>query len=154
MKKTVRPESVEKAVSLYRAGFSCSQAVFAAHAERFKLSRDLALKLTTGFGGGMARQGLTCGAVTGGIMVIGLKYGRILPDDQDSKERTYRLVLDFVNRFKQMHGHVSCKALLGCDIDTPEGHRQAEQEGLFESHCPRFVEDAASLIEEILESFP
>jgi len=66
---------VEEAVSCFADGFSCSQSIVSTYGTEFGVDREKALKISTGFGGGMGRLGGTCGAVTGAIMVIGLKYG-------------------------------------------------------------------------------
>ncbi|MFZ5631777.1 MAG: C-GCAxxG-C-C family protein [Bacillota bacterium] len=69
--------SVELAVSSFQEGALCSQALFSTCAVKLGLDRETAMKIATPFGGGMARLGETCGAVTGALMVIGLKYGNM-----------------------------------------------------------------------------
>ncbi len=72
-------------------------------------------------------------------------------EDERAKEETYRLVKEFVDRFKSRNGSIICRELLGCDISTPEGMNLAKEKKLFETLCPNFVQDAAEIIEEILE---
>jgi C_GCAxxG_C_C family probable redox protein len=84
--------SAERAAELYASGFSCSQAVFAAFSEALGLEPMNALKIAQPFGGGIAGTGSTCGAVTGALLVIGLKHGRVRPEDLAAKEKTYALV--------------------------------------------------------------
>jgi C_GCAxxG_C_C family probable redox protein len=134
----------------FRQGFSCSQAVLAAVSEPLGLKRETALKIAQAFGGGMARMGLTCGAVTGAMLAIGLKHGRTRPEDEGAKEKTYGLVHDLVRRFRERHGSIVCRELLGVDLGTPEGHQQAVERGVFEDLCPRFVADAVEILEGIL----
>ena len=57
-----------------------------------------------GFGGGMARAGKTCGAVTGAYMVLGLSQRINENNSRESIERTYKLIHDFNREFKAMHG--------------------------------------------------
>jgi C_GCAxxG_C_C family probable redox protein len=142
---------VEEAVTYFKEGFVCSQAVLSAYSMQLGLDRDTALKIADGFGGGMARRGETCGAVTGAFMVIGLKHGRAAVEDAQAHETTYGLVNEFVRRFKLRNGSIVCRELLGCDISTPEGLRSARQQNLFTTVCPKYVRDAAEIIEEILE---
>jgi C_GCAxxG_C_C family probable redox protein len=142
---------IERAADCFEEGFSCSQAVLCAYASRFGLDRELALRVSGAFGGGMARMGTTCGAVTGALMVIGLKYGKIEPEDDEAKEHTYALVQEFVARFRQRNGSILCKELLGYDISTPEGREQIEETGVSATRCPMLVRDAAEIIEQILE---
>jgi C_GCAxxG_C_C family probable redox protein len=140
----------ELACSRFKEGFSCSQAVFSAHAEQLGLDRETALKIAGAFGGGMGRMAQTCGAVTGAFMVIGLKYGAIDAEDKETKEKAYALVREFVDRFKSRHGSIACQDLLGCDISKPEGEKVAREQKLFETICPKLVKDAAELLEEML----
>ena len=143
-------DKIQSAVECFEKGFTCGQAVLSAYGEELGLTRDLAFKVACAFGGGMARMGSTCGAVTGAFMVIGLKYGRTKVEDTDAREKTYALVKEFVKRFESQHGSIVCNDLLGEDISTPEGSRIAREKKLFLTMCPKFVKDAAEIIEEIL----
>lgn len=115
------------------------------------LNRELALKVAGGFGGGMARMGEACGVVTGAMMVIGLKHGKTKAFDDESKERTYRFIIEFVDKFKNKNNTIVCRELLDCDMTTPEGLQEFKDRNLIETHCVRFVEDAATILEEILK---
>ena len=142
---------VKQSVSCFKEGFNCAQAVFSAFAVEMGMDRDTALKVAQGFGGGMGGQmGEVCGAVTGAFMVIGLKYGRTRVDDAQAKLKTYALVQEFARRFKERNGTILCRELLGCDLSTPEGQRTAIDKKVFSAVCPRFVQDAAEILEEIL----
>lgn len=145
MKKTI-----DRALSDFKKGFSCSQSVLCAYAPRFGLSRALARKVAGAFGGGMGRMGSTCGAVTGAFMVIGLKYGVTKVEDLPNKEKAYALVKEFVRKFTSRHGSIICKDLLGCDLSTPEGVKTAIEEKLFTTICPAFVRDTSKILDQIL----
>jgi C_GCAxxG_C_C family probable redox protein len=139
----------EQAVSLYKQGYNCSQAILAAYAEPSDLGRKTALKIACGFGGGM-RMAETCGAVTGAFMVIGLKYGATDAEDKNAKEKTYELVREFAEKFNSRNSSVICKELLGCDISTREGAKIAKENNLSASLCPKMIRDAAEIIEEMM----
>lgn len=96
-------------------------------------------------------MGQTCGAVTGALMVIGLKFGRTNVEDKEAKEKTYSLVQEFVTGFIARNGSISCRELLGCDLSTQEGRSFAEEHKLIDSVCPKFVRDAAQIVEQILQ---
>jgi len=138
------------AVSFFRQGFSCSQAVAAAFAADFGLDEETALRLSQGFGGGIARKADWCGALTGAILVIGLKHGRTRPDDSAARDKTYALVHELVARFTSRHSEVRCRDLLGCDLGTPEGRKRIDELRLHQTKCEVFVRDAAALLEELL----
>ena len=96
-------------------------------------------------------MGETCGAVTGAFMVIGLKYGNSKAEDNPSKEKAYSLVREFADRFQSRNGTIGCRELLGCELSTPEGRALAREKNLFATICPKLVQDAAKIIEQILE---
>ena len=141
---------VDRAVARFAQGSNCAQAVLWAYAPHFGLAPEVAMRLAAPFGGGMARMGETCGAVTGAFMVIGLQLGNTTAEDQESKERTYQLVREFVRRFAARHGSIKCRELLGCDLSTPEGWQRAREQGLFTTRCREFVRDSAQIVAELL----
>ncbi len=141
---------VEEAVSCFKKSFNCAQAVLSAYGPSLGLDKEKALRVAGAFGGGMAHMGEVCGAVTGAFMVIGLKYGKVRADDDLSKERTYQVTLELVEKFKSRHGSILCRKLLGHNISTPAGWEQAKREELFSTLCPQLVRDAAQILEEIL----
>ena len=141
----------EKAVELFESGLNCSQAILVAFAEGTALDAGQAAKLAGGFGGGMGRMAHTCGAVTGALLVLGLKCGTASPDDKVGKENTYRLVREFADKFQVRNGSIVCRDLLGCDISTAAGSNMAKETGLFRKACPKLVRDAAEVLEGMLE---
>jgi C_GCAxxG_C_C family probable redox protein len=137
-----------QATELFRQGAACSQAVLAVYCEPLGLSRDQALKVAAGFAGGM-RMGETCGAVTGAIMVLGLRYAGLGCSTRRGRTEVYARVLDFLERFRKRNGSSICRELLGCDISTPEGMKQAQEKNLFETACVKLVQDAAEILDEM-----
>jgi C_GCAxxG_C_C family probable redox protein len=98
----------------------------------------------------MGRQGLTCGALTGAYLVLGLKAGAELPNRDEAKEQAYGLVQEFSRRFRERHKSMDCSDLLGFDISTEQGRANASERGLFETLCPKLVRSAAEIMEEML----
>ncbi|HNS21362.1 MAG TPA: C-GCAxxG-C-C family protein [Sedimentisphaerales bacterium] len=140
---------VEDAVQCFCGGAACSQAIVAQYGPLVGLPAEQGIKLASGFAGGM-RLAQTCGAVTGAFMVLGLKYAGPNCDQRDGRERVYAAIREFAARFQQRNHTVVCKELLGCDISTPQGAQRATQEGLFRTICPKLVQDAAEILEEML----
>ena len=126
---------------------NCCQSVFSAFANDFGMDESMAIKVASGFGGGMSR-GETCGAVTGAYMTIGLKYGNSVTPSE-AKVITKQKVQTFNDLFIKKHGSLLCKELLGVNISVPEGLEKAEERNLFELICPRFVATACKIIEKI-----
>ena len=140
----------DRAVTYFSDGFNCSQSVCAAFAEALGVDRDTALKFSAGFGGGMGRQGNTCGVVTGAYMALGLKYG-FTQATQEVKAAMYDKIRDFSERFRAKHPEgLTCRELLGYDISIHEEHVKAQQAGLFKTICPQLVRDASEILEEML----
>lgn len=136
---------VETAVTLFSQQYTCSQAVLMAFAPRFGLDAELVARIAAPFGGGIARQGKICGALTGAIMVMGLRYGNATADDQASKEALYPKVRALMAAFAEAHGMTECRHLTGYDLSTPEGHAAATEAMVFTTKCPNFVRTAATL---------
>ncbi|MFX1417727.1 MAG: C-GCAxxG-C-C family protein [Promethearchaeota archaeon] len=141
---------IENAISSFRKNFNCAQSIFSSYAPQYGLDKDTALKIATGFGGGMGRMQNTCGAVSGAFMVIGLRYGMGLKDDTEVKEKTYQVIREFSSRFQKIHGSIICRELLDCDINTPEGRDYYDQNDFFEKKCFQYVKDSAMILDEIL----
>lgn len=125
--------------------FNCAQTVFSLFAKDLGINEEIALKIASGFGGGMACAE-TCGAVTGSYMVIGMKHGHFTPDP-DEKAKTKRMIQRFNEEFKKEHGTLICKELTGFDISTPEGSYDAHLEGVFQNKCPVFIKTACAILE-------
>ena len=140
---------VETAVNLFKSKFHCSQAVFAAFSEELGLSQEQALKIGSCFGSGM-RKGEVCGACTGALMVLGLKYGHYKVGDIESKLKVDEVTDKFLDTFKLENGSYLCNNLLKCDITTKEGIDYALENNLFTEFCPKMVESAVIITENIL----
>jgi len=141
---------IEEALSNFRDNFNCAQSVLGAFAPHYGLDRDKAMKISSGFGGGMGRSGRTCGAVTGAYMVIGLKSGMGISKDTEAKDNTYKIISEFSNLFQEKNDSMMCKEILGCDITTPEGIAYFTQNELLEKKCFQCVKSASEILEEIL----
>lgn len=137
------------ALSCFDKGFNCCQSVLTAFSDDFSLDNETAMKIASGFGGGM-RKGETCGAVTGALMVLGLKYGYFIEGDLDSKNRSNAIALDFQNRFIDINQTVICKELLGYDLSTVDGMSKLKEIGAFSKFCPKYIEDCVGILQKMI----
>ncbi len=142
--------NVEKAQEYFKNGFNCSQAVFTTFAVDLGMSEEMALKVATQFGGG-ARKGEMCGAVSGALMVLGLKYGHCHYDAQEEKAKAYKIAEDFMNRFIEKNGTVVCRELLGYDLTKFEDMAKIKELNLFQITCPKMIQCATEIVEEMLQ---
>lgn len=138
----------DTAVAIFGQSFNCSQSVFSAFAVQYGLDKKTALKLASPFGGGVARRGEICGAVSGTLLVLGLVHGA---DEPAGKDAIYRLSQEFMRLFEARHDTLICKELLTCDISSPEGWQMAKEAGKFTTVCPVLVRDAAEIVQTLLE---
>lgn len=140
-------ERSELARELFLSGHNCAQSVLISFADDLKFSKELALKMAAGFGGGMGKQQKTCGAVTGAIMVLGIQKGEEVNNNDELKAQTYgsvnELTREFVARFKT----TSCKELIGCDLNTPEGSLEFKEKKVMEKVCAECVKGAVEIVE-------
>ena len=139
------------AVEKFLAGYNCAQAVLYSFCEALHFDEDVALRLACGFGAGMARKQEVCGAVSGGIIAIGLKHGRGEGQDRTPTEETYRRVRQLMSRFESKQGTCLCRNLLnGCDLNTPEGQQYFKQNDLLNRTCKPCVQSVVEILDDIL----
>lgn len=134
---------IDEAVQLFEGSYLCSQAVLTVFSEELGLSKENAFKIGACFGSGM-RQGEVCGACTGALMALGLKYGENKPKCDEVSDK-------FFEEFKKENGSFICRDLLECDISTPEGVKQALDNNLFREVCPKMVASAVEITEKIMD---
>lgn len=138
----------ELAVQCFGQGFNCAQAVLSVFCEDYGVDKATALKLACGFGGGV-RSGEICGAVSGAVLVIGLKHGHSTAEDTASKSNCYAKTVDFLKQFREKNGSVVCREILGYDISVKNDYEQAQSRNLFRTTCVDMIESAVLLLEEL-----
>ncbi len=134
----------EKAVECFNNGFNCAQAIISVFGEEEGLEKKDALRLTAAFGGGIARSGGICGAVSGALMIIGLRYAK----GKNSKEDVIFKSQDFMNKFKKHCGSLMCRDLIGIDLNTPQGHEAIKKDPELKKLCSNLVKISAELLEQ------
>jgi C_GCAxxG_C_C family probable redox protein len=140
----------DEAAAIFSEGYSCAQAVASAFAEDFGIEKEKALRLSCGFGGGMSHTGSTCGAVTGALMVIGMKYGMTDASDPGAKAKTYAVANEFITEFLRRNHTINCTDLLGHNLSDPKELALVKENNLFRVTCTRYVHDAGEILEKIL----
>jgi C_GCAxxG_C_C family probable redox protein len=139
------------ALKYFRSKFNCSQSVLAVFGPEYGISENDCLKIACAFGGGMGRQQHTCGAVTGALMVLGLRYGKGLDDTEDRKEFTYLKTREFFSEFVKLNSYSTCLDLLnGLKMNDPADHQKIKDLKLFDIKCEKYLSDAVEIVERIL----
>lgn len=141
-----KQEIVSRALSYFDEGYACSQAVLLAFADRFDLDERTAKLISSTFGGGMGRLREKCGAVTGGFMVLGLKYGNTDPKDMETKLAAYKVVRELNRNVEEIYETSNCAEILKkhsseADVAERKHHKII---------CRKVVGDVAGLICDML----
>jgi C_GCAxxG_C_C family probable redox protein len=143
----------DKAVAKFMEGYNCAQSVLFSYCEDLGLDKDKALKLACGFGAGMGRKEEVCGAVSGGIMVIGAKYGRGENEDKETTYRAYIKIGELMNQFSPRHGSYIFRPLLnGCALTTEEGQATYKANEYFNKVCKPCVKSVVEILENIIKA--
>lgn len=138
----------ERALARFRGGFNCSQSVLSTFCEKYDLDEETAMKLASPLGGG-AGAGEVCGAVTGALLVIGLKYGQYLMEDAAAKLNCRDKAAEFTKKFREKFNSLTCRDLLGIDTSLPGNREIAEERNLFRLRCDTFVAFAVETLAEL-----
>lgn len=134
-----RPEAAK---AQFLKSMNCSQAILENYAPAYGIKAELAGKLATGFAGGMT-TGHECGAVTAAYMVLGLAYG-------PKEKKVFPKVEAFNKEFLARHREIGCSQLLGVNMGTKEGMKEAQRKGYFKTRCPELVKSAGEILEKML----
>jgi C_GCAxxG_C_C family probable redox protein len=137
------PDPVATARILFDRGFNCAESVLLVlagddHGEPPPWQRAAAT-----FGGGIARQGLLCGCLTGCAMAVGLRIGRLRPDDQETRDRSYRVTAAIFRRFRQRFGALDCRLLSGMDFNQSNSTEALRR--LHTETCAPMVEETVRI---------
>ena len=137
----------ERAEALFKSGYNCAQSVIGAFCDDLGLDFDTTMKLSEGFGGGIGRMRLTCGAVSGMVMITGMMLSRGAKDG-DTRMVVYGKVQELAEKFKKMNGSIVCADLLGGNVATnPEPEKRTEK--YYQKRpCVELVKDCVKIIEE------
>jgi C_GCAxxG_C_C family probable redox protein len=140
-----------RAAGLFNSGYNCAQATSLAVNEAFGLGIEDIPRILQPFGGGVARADGMCGAVTGGVIAIGMLFGREGEGSEEARDRCYELTQRYIGEFLRRRGCVRCTDLLGYDLSDPEGRAAATEDGAPARVCPGLVEDSIGALMAAME---
>ena len=150
-------EAGEKAESLFKSGFACSQAVLCTFADELGLDETTALKISLPFGGGMGRMREVCGCVSGMLMVCGLKYANGVAGDTNCKDKCYAVSQELAGEFKKQNGSIICRELLGLSrsADTSQTVSEERTAAYYQKRpCAKLAALAAEICCRYISSHP
>ncbi len=102
--------------------YNCCESVLLALAEYLGVKSELIPKIATGVGAGFSLNGFTCGTISGAVMAIGMKYGRV--SNKENPQNTWKRVDRFIEAFKSEFGATTCRELTGLNVKTAEGMKE------------------------------
>lgn len=138
---------VEYARKMFMEGCNCAQAVLSFFGPDMGMDKNTCCSIAAAFGAGIAYSQQTCGAVTGAVMVIGLRSGMKNTEIPERTLESYVTTKEFLRRFAAKNGSVNCRELLAADITTPEGLAHARESGIFETRCTALISSAIEILE-------
>ena len=142
---------VEEAVKTFESGYNCAQSVFATYADLFGIDKETALKMSSSMGGGIGRMREVCGVVSAMALLAGLKEGNTDPENEEAKETIYLLTRQMADKFKEKHGTIICRELLGIDGMEKSAKPSERTDSYYNSRpCSKLVATAAGIVEEML----
>lgn len=141
-------DHVKKAEELFLEGYNCAQAVIGAFCEEMDMPFDVAMKISSSFGGGMGRMREVCGACSGMFMVAGMLYGYAAPETGSVKAEHYQLIRDLAEKFREQNGSIICREILGKEAQV--GGTPTPRTGNFyhARPCMQCVQSAAAILEQ------
>ena len=142
---------VKNAIENFENGCNCAQAVFLAYADKYGMDENIALKLSSSFGGGMGRLREVCGAVSAMFAIAGLEKGYTELDNDDVKAQHYEFIQFLAQKFKEKNNSIICRDLLGLDKNDISSKPTKRTKEFYETRpCGDYIKIAAEIIEEFV----
>jgi C_GCAxxG_C_C family probable redox protein len=156
IKEMEKEDRIQRAVELFMQGYGCCQSVLCAFADRYGMDKEMALKVSAGFGGGVGRMRMMCGTCSALVMLAGLEKGQTRGEDREGKAACYQLTRELLETFRQRNGSIICAELLQMNGVKAETNTSQPDERNAEYYrvrpCARKVESAARVFAEYLAS--
>ena len=144
----------DRAEELFRQGYNCAQAVFAAFCDVTGMDESTALKLSSPFGGGMGRMREVCGTISGMYMALGLLYGTDDCAAKEEKAELYSRVRELAEKFREEQGgSIICRELLPKAMQGESGDPTPRTDDFYRVRpCVRYVRAAAEIFDGFLSA--
>lgn len=149
-----KQKRMRRAEELFMQGFNCSQSVATAFADVYGYTEEQMLRVSAGFGAGIGRMRLSCGAFNAMALLAGLENGSVTPGDREGKSANYKTVQQLAARFQEEHGSLICAELLKLKRDAPLSYEASERttEYYQKRPCVKQIISAARIYAEYLET--
>lgn len=133
----------QKAIRLFNERYNCAQAIMLSYCDLVNMDETMAFKISSGFEGGIAKLGKTCGTINASVMLLSLRYGESNKEDIDSKNKRREIIRNFMNEFMNIH-----KKGINCtDILTEE---EGKTYNMHSEKCLKTVSEVCDLLDKYM----
>ena len=150
----MKENTINMAEEMAEEGWLCSESVFKAIASAQGITGEFIPKVATGLAAGIGRSGEVCGAVSGAIMGLGLKYGRSSVEETTPGKRPYWYATELLQLIRERHGTATCAGILGLDLMDPGDLKTYNELDHWNTTCRELIKEATALAWEILQKGP
>lgn len=142
----------EAAMQNFLEGYNCAQSILVAFRDELGIDKDTAAMIACSFGGGMGRLREVCGAVSGMFLVAGMAVGYSDPKNSDAKRKHYELVQSLAEEFRNIHGNIVCRELLGLTLNGADSPVPEERTAEYykKRPCKEIIGDAAAILDKLI----
>ncbi len=142
-----------KAKAYFEQGYNCAQSVLLAFEGELGIAPETAAKLSSSFGGGMARLREVCGAVSGLFMTFAAMYGVSDPKDSEGKASQYKDLQELAATFREENGSIVCRELLGLTRNTSDPTPEKRTDDYYRKRpCGELVACATQIMEKYIQN--
>jgi C_GCAxxG_C_C family probable redox protein len=139
----------ERAGELFQSELCCSESVLKVLTDELNINSQIIPQIASGFCGGISRTKNICGAVSGGIMVLGMVYGQ--DSSENPNDKVYEKLQSFLQKFEEEFGSTNCFDLTGCDFRTEKGRLTFNEEGI-KDKCTKLTSSAAAMVAQLIKN--
>jgi C_GCAxxG_C_C family probable redox protein len=143
-----RENVVELAGLLASKRYLCSESILIAISNWLGIQNELIPKIATGFGAGIGGCGTVCGAISGGVIALGLIFGR--NEVKETTVRPYWFARELLEKFEKEFGHVTCRELTGCILGTDEGRKKFVEEKMWDTKCRHYIQGVTAMVYDMI----
>ncbi len=146
-----KTEIMSLAEQFIEQGYLCSEAVLLTLSQYLNIQSELIPKIATGFGAGIGRHGEVCGALSGAVMGLGLRFGRTIISKTPPDTPPYAFSTNIVNLFVARFGHIRCRDLIGLNLHSEKDRKIYRDQQLWEIRCRDIVRTTTGLAYDLLQ---
>jgi C_GCAxxG_C_C family probable redox protein len=151
IKRKSLEERIASACEKFSGGYNCAQSVLISFSDLLGKEEQDLKQIAAGFCGGMGKLQLTCGAATGAFMAFSMYASIHSETDEGAKELSAAMIRAFERQYVALTGSLTCRMILGVDMNTVEGLKVAREKDLFGTVCVDAVVNAVEIADRVIK---